>query len=60
MMNFVDLPDMLEVDDLNVLEFVVHVIPRQIYERINYFDMFDEVAFRRRFRLSIELVFCIC
>mgnify|MGYP005983608559 FL=1 len=60
MMNFVNLPDILEEDDdLDVLEFVVHGIPRQIYERKNYFDAFDEVAFRRRFRLSRASVLCL-
>jgi hypothetical protein len=45
-----------EDDDLDVLEFLENGIPRQIYERNNYFDTLDEVAFRRRFRLSRPIV----
>jgi hypothetical protein len=40
-------------DDLDVLEFLENGIPRQIYERNNYFDTLDEVAFRRRFMLFL-------
>jgi hypothetical protein len=36
-----------EDDDLNVQIFFENRIPRKIYERNNYFDTLDEVAFRR-------------
>jgi hypothetical protein len=42
-----------EDDDLDVLEFLENGIPRQIYERNNYFDTLDEMAFRRRFMLFL-------
>jgi hypothetical protein len=45
-----------EDDDVDVLEFLENGIPRQIYERNNYFDTLDEVAFRRRFFDVICLV----
>jgi hypothetical protein len=54
-----DLAEMINLDihegddDLDVLEFLENGIPRQIYERNNYFDTLDEVAFRRRFMLFL-------
>ncbi len=48
-----------DIDDLFVLDFLENRIPRQIYERSHYFDTLDEVAFRRRFRLSRESVLYI-
>ncbi|KAF5275335.1 hypothetical protein FQR65_LT16683 [Abscondita terminalis] len=41
----------VDLDELEVLEFLEFGIPRQINQRINYFDVLDEVGFRRRFRL---------
>lgn len=43
-------------DDEDELNFLNFVIPRQIYDRSNYFNTLDEVGFQRRFRLCKEAV----
>lgn len=43
-------------DDEDKLNFLNFGIPRQIYDRTNYFNTLDEVSFQRRFRLSKEAV----
>lgn len=47
--------DLVE-DDVEVVEIIEFGLPRQIYTRANYFDTFDDVSFRRRFRLTKECV----
>lgn len=44
--------DFLDDDDIEVLDLIEYGIPRQIYERNNYFHMLDEAGFYKRFRLS--------
>ncbi|KAJ8948137.1 hypothetical protein NQ317_011011 [Molorchus minor] len=39
-------------DDVQIYEFIQFGLPRQVYERNNYFNVLDDVAFRKRFRLS--------
>ena len=43
-------------DDIEVFELVEFGIPRQIYERADYFHTMDDTTFRRRFRLTKEVV----
>jgi hypothetical protein len=38
-------------DDIEVFD-VINGLPRQVYVRNNYFDSYDNVNFRRRFRIS--------
>ncbi|KAK5644374.1 hypothetical protein RI129_005674 [Pyrocoelia pectoralis] len=51
--------DVLEEDDEEVfviIDLIEHGLPRQVYERADYFHQFDDAQFRRRFRLSRETV----
>lgn len=48
-----------EIEDLAILDFIQHGIPRQMYIRQNYFDTMDEANFRRRFRLCRQSVLII-
>ncbi|KAF5297685.1 hypothetical protein FQA39_LY12016 [Lamprigera yunnana] len=51
--------DVLEDDDEEVIVFIdliEHGLPRQLYERADYFHQFDDAQFRRRFRLSRDSV----
>lgn len=49
--------DVIEDDDeIDVLNLIVYGIPRQIYERANYFHSFDELNFFKRFRLTKDTV----
>ncbi|KAI4455430.1 hypothetical protein MML48_9g00003661 [Holotrichia oblita] len=41
-------------DDWYIYEFIRFGIPRQLYERNNWFDDLCDVAFRKRFRISRE------
>lgn len=34
------------------LEFVINGIPRRIFQRMDYFNSFDEDTFYKRFRMS--------
>ncbi|KAJ8967001.1 hypothetical protein NQ317_002758 [Molorchus minor] len=43
-------------DDVQIYEFIQFGLPRQVYERNNYFNVLDDVAFRKRFRLSKDCV----
>lgn len=43
---------LVEDNDLEVIDFIQNGLPRQIYTRMSYFDILDDVAFRKRFRLS--------
>ncbi|KAJ8914128.1 hypothetical protein NQ315_016205 [Exocentrus adspersus] len=48
--------DINEVQDVEEVELIEFGLPRQVYIRIDYFDVLDEASFRRRFRLSRECV----
>jgi hypothetical protein len=48
-----------EGDDLEVLEVFEFGLPRKLNERVNYFDLLDNVAFHRRFRLTHFFLACI-
>ncbi|XP_055914714.1 uncharacterized protein LOC129947951 [Eupeodes corollae] len=52
-MNF-ELADLLE-DDVEVLELIEVGVPRQVYDRNEYFFSFDELAFYKRFRLTKKM-----
>ena len=45
-----------ELEDLAVLNFLNRGIPRTVYQRQNFFDVMDEISFRKRFRLSRQSV----
>lgn len=42
-------PEDYDFDEVNL---IINGIPRQIYERNNYFDSFDDDKFYKRFRLT--------
>ncbi|KAK4884252.1 hypothetical protein RN001_000523 [Aquatica leii] len=48
--------DFEDVEDLEVIEFIEFGLPRQIYQRNDYFHSLDDFAFRKRFRLTRECV----
>ncbi|KAI4465872.1 low-density lipoprotein receptor-related [Holotrichia oblita] len=43
-------------DDLNMLDMLEYGTPRQVNQRMNYFERMDGPTFRKRFRLSKECV----
>ncbi|KAJ3662284.1 hypothetical protein Zmor_006639 [Zophobas morio] len=45
-----------ELEDLAVLNFLNRGIPRTVYQRQNFFDVMDDISFRKRFRLSRQSV----
>lgn len=42
----------IEGDDLDILEIIDNGFPRRIYDRYDYFNNMDDLAFFRRFRLT--------
>ncbi|KAK9703611.1 hypothetical protein QE152_g29232 [Popillia japonica] len=55
-MNVFDGIEEPDMDDLIVPNFVQFGIPRQMFQRQNYFETMDDATFRRRFRLSKPIV----
>lgn len=43
-------------DDIEVIELIEQGVPRQIYNRFNYFESMDDASFFKRFRLSRHTV----
>lgn len=57
LVNFINDMEVIDDDDeLDVLELIEYGVPRQIYERADYFNQMDNATFRKRFRLSKEAV----
>ncbi|CAI6346303.1 unnamed protein product [Macrosiphum euphorbiae] len=52
---YLDIFEVLD-DDAIELEFIFFGIPKQIYQRSDFFSSLDDIAFKRRFRLSKESV----
>lgn len=52
---YLDIFEVLDDDEIE-LEFIFFGIPKQIYERSDFFSSLDDIAFKRRFRLSKESV----
>lgn len=47
------------IDDLEVVEIIIHRFPRRTYDRANYFDSLEEHDFVRRFRLTKNTVLMV-